>query len=418
MPSARLERPTYDGRSAARPRARGRGRARPSGWSARVSAARDGALAAWDTMDRLAGGGLDLKLRRAARKTLGVAAFLAGLVLIGSLMTFHAGDPSWNVATPEPARNAFGGTGAAIADLGLQVFGLAAFALAGPLLAWGVFGAKGRALRAFGLRALLLLPAVALVASGLALFPAPPSWPYLTGAGGAIGDGLLGYLSSFLALGPGIPLSPLVAFACAAGGACLLVYSAGWTWDGVGQVLGRSTRFVAKPVGRAASFGLAKLEAHLDARRAARRDRAEDEDDEIDGDPDPEFGEPYAREPEGPTIRGRLAALWRAYMGDEDDAPEPSRARREPGFERPGLERLRVERPVPAAEADADGSDDGDAPDDDAPPKKLRIEPRVEKIAPAPKPASAPRPRSSPSSTSSPTITSCRPSRCCRSPSR
>ena len=52
-----------------------------------------------------------------------------GLLVWLSLISYHPGDPSWNTATGERARNLIGPFGSHIADLALQVFGLPAFAL-------------------------------------------------------------------------------------------------------------------------------------------------------------------------------------------------------------------------------------------------------------------------------------------------
>jgi DNA segregation ATPase FtsK/SpoIIIE, S-DNA-T family len=349
MPAARLERPTLHRRDTARRRP-----VRAGGWRGWVEPVSAAAGETWGALDRIAGGGLALKLRRLGRKASGWAFLGLGGALILALATHHAGDPSFNVASGAPARNLMGGMGAALADLGLTLFGFAAFALAAPLLAWGVFCARGLKIRRLPLRMLMAPLALALLAAGLAFLPAPPSWPLTTGPGGLAGDGLFGALSGLADLGPGIPLSPLVALICAGGGAALLVYAAGWTWQGVGAIAGRTARWVAVPAGAAGRIALNRLHAYADRRERARAEAGED------GDTD--FGE------EDPPAPASWTARLSGMLGFGRKEPDEDHERVEPGFGH-----------------DDGGAEDGDeieAAETPAPKRpQTRIEPRIEKPA-------------------------------------
>jgi len=287
----------------------------------------------------------------------GLLWFSLGLALAAAFLTFHASDPSFNNATGEPPLNALGATGAAIADLGFQTLGLAAFALALPLLAWGVFGLTGRAVRALWLRSALIPLAALALAMALAALPAPEAWPLRGGLGGILGDAALGALGRLVAIGPGIPLTPVLGALAAAGGLALLVYIAGWTWTGVAVWAGRGWSALMTPLGGAWSA--------VTAARAARREtppgtRSLDDDDEDEDDAEAAGDDEDA--PERPS-------LWRRFAGLFSGAPDDGAAERiEPGFAGESDDGGDEPRPAPriarsarAAAAPEDESDD-DAP--------------------------------------------------------
>src|SRR5580693_577 len=90
------------------------------------------------------------------------AAELSGLTLVGAtgalalaLLTWSVQDPSLNHATSGPVRNALGTPGAIVADLIMQMFGLAAIALLAPLSIWGWRLLTQRRLDRIGWRLLL-----------------------------------------------------------------------------------------------------------------------------------------------------------------------------------------------------------------------------------------------------------------------
>ena len=128
----------------------------------------------------------------------GGAEALLGLGLLVAFATYNAVDPSWNVSSAGAPANWLGKPGAALADLGLQSLGLAAWLLAIMLVAGGVAQAAGRTDRkhlnlwagALGLLAL----------AGVMAAPAPPAaWPLARGLGGFWGDAALGALQGLFA---------------------------------------------------------------------------------------------------------------------------------------------------------------------------------------------------------------------------
>jgi S-DNA-T family DNA segregation ATPase FtsK/SpoIIIE len=116
-----------------------------------------------------------------------------------SLVSYRSSDPSWNTAAgPVQARNLIGSAGSHTADLCLQVFGLASFAL--PvflvLLAWKWIRSKridGQAARTLGFTLFVL--------SACTAFTLVPGWRVFDGviaAGGLAGMFMAGYLTSVL----------------------------------------------------------------------------------------------------------------------------------------------------------------------------------------------------------------------------
>ena len=120
---------------------------------------------------------------------------LFGLLLFGfaafvalSLLSYNAGDPSFNVATDSQAANMAGTAGAYFANPTLQTLGLASVLLVIVPLAWGWRLFKSMRLTHLWLRASTLMASLVLGASLLAFIEPPVSWPIENGMGGAIGD--------------------------------------------------------------------------------------------------------------------------------------------------------------------------------------------------------------------------------------
>ena len=152
-------------------------------------------------------------LRNLAMRGGGLAMVLLASWTLAALLTFSISDPSFNNATAASVQNMAGAPGAAAADLLLQSFGVASFLLIAPLAIWGalalVNGAPEETPRDFWLR-LGLLPIVMIAAAGAAAAaPTPAVWPYMVGAGGVLGDGALGVLSSLVG-GVGLPVANAV----------------------------------------------------------------------------------------------------------------------------------------------------------------------------------------------------------------
>jgi S-DNA-T family DNA segregation ATPase FtsK/SpoIIIE len=187
--------------------------------------------------------GVALRLR-------GVLLAIVGAVVMASLATYNAADPSWDVAAPNAARNAMGGFGADIADAALQTLGLAAWVAALLMVAAGVRRAGAgdphgervdQRLRAIAAAAGVLILAAVLAA------PLPPaSWPLASGLGGWTGQMLLGALTNLVGR-TDLP-APRIVSALLLTPAWLwaLAYGAGLRWsevqDFVAWLIGRAGR--------------------------------------------------------------------------------------------------------------------------------------------------------------------------------
>ncbi len=144
----------------------------------------------------------------------------AGLLL--AIATYNATDPSFNAATGEPARNALGGPGAAVADLLMQSLGLSGWGVALLMLVFGVTrvaqadpDAERKDLRQrAGVGALGLLA----LSAALAAPPPPAIWQLEKGLGGFWGDGLLHMVGGILNFAhiPGANIIAAILFAIAA----------------------------------------------------------------------------------------------------------------------------------------------------------------------------------------------------------
>ncbi len=123
---------------------------------------------------------------------------VAGFGLIGvttaialALMSWSVTDPSFNHATAGPVRNLLGAPGAVVADLIMQMLGLASIALLLPLGLWGYRLLTARRLERIRTRAVLWLLG-GVFSAGLASFlPVTARWPLPTGLGGVVGDAIL-----------------------------------------------------------------------------------------------------------------------------------------------------------------------------------------------------------------------------------
>nr|WP_174300383.1 DNA translocase FtsK [Caulobacter sp. S45] len=127
-----------------------------------------------------------------------------GAVMIASFATYRAADPSFNVASGEAPRNAMGGFGAIVADMGLQTFGLTAWVGALMMIIWGFnrAGAADPRLNRGELRVRAAAGALGmLLLAGVLAMPQPPAdWPLARGLGGVFGDALLAGLANIFAL--------------------------------------------------------------------------------------------------------------------------------------------------------------------------------------------------------------------------
>ncbi len=130
-------------------------------------------------------------LARRFAEVLGLA-LLAGLFGMGlSLASWSVRDPSWNHAASGAVHNLAGPVGAIVADLVMQLCGVAVVALLMPLACWGWQLLTVHRLDHLRFRVVLLLAGVAAAAALASLLPITDRWPLPTGLGGVVGDGLL-----------------------------------------------------------------------------------------------------------------------------------------------------------------------------------------------------------------------------------
>jgi S-DNA-T family DNA segregation ATPase FtsK/SpoIIIE len=185
----------------------------------------------------VAGGVRDLWESSPALRLRGAVLTVAGAVLIASLATYRAADPSLNVAALDAPHNAMGPLGADLSDMALQTVGLAAWIGALLMLACG-FRRTGagdpfqdrvdlRLRGGGGALGMILL-------AGLLAAPRPPaSWPLSCGLGGWVGEALL---KGFAALISRTDLpAPRLAACLVLVLPCLvaLAYGAGLRWEEV-----------------------------------------------------------------------------------------------------------------------------------------------------------------------------------------
>src|SRR5215217_7275173 len=149
------------------------------------------------------------------------AAELCGLGLIGlagvvttALATWSVEDPSLNNATDATVRNLLGLPGAIVADLAMQLFGLASVLLLTPIAVWGWQLVRSRKVRRLHLRLALWIGGSGAATAVASALPATGRWPLPTGLGGVVGDALLGAAKTVLGVASGAG-SALIGFAFA-----------------------------------------------------------------------------------------------------------------------------------------------------------------------------------------------------------
>ena len=127
-------------------------------------------------------------LRRRLHEAWGGLLLAAAFFIAGALLTYSPGDPSLNSAVEGGARNMLGLSGAYVADVLLQVFGLISAVPVLVLAVWGIQIFRKRPLKVPALRLLLL--AFSLVALSLALSAIPGfrGWPLASPLGGVVGS--------------------------------------------------------------------------------------------------------------------------------------------------------------------------------------------------------------------------------------
>jgi len=129
----------------------------------------------------------DYPERHPLKTMAGLALCFMAFYLFLCLVTYNQADPSLNRATGNPVTNAGGYSGALIADLTLQVLGIASALLVLVPIAWGLKIARGHAIPYLWIRFCLLIVALVFSATLLSVVEPPLSWPITSGFGGSIG---------------------------------------------------------------------------------------------------------------------------------------------------------------------------------------------------------------------------------------
>src|SRR5438128_2818732 len=106
--------------------------------------------------------GLRDALRRRLRELSGLALIVLAMLLAVALATWSVQDPSLSHATKAPVRNLLGTGGAVIADLLMQLLGLAAIVVVAPIAIWGWRFTTHRPLQRERIRLVLWVLAVVL----------------------------------------------------------------------------------------------------------------------------------------------------------------------------------------------------------------------------------------------------------------
>jgi S-DNA-T family DNA segregation ATPase FtsK/SpoIIIE len=169
-------------------------------------------------------------LQRRLRELTGLALIVLAMLMAVALATWSVQDPSFSHATKAPVRNLLGAGGAVVADVLMQLLGLAAIVLVTPIAIWGWRLTTHRPLSRERIRLALWILAVVLAAAAAASLPRTGGWPLPAGLGGVIGDGLL--RMALLAAGTAWDDLPRNAIGAGSGLCALLAFTiaAGYGW--------------------------------------------------------------------------------------------------------------------------------------------------------------------------------------------
>jgi len=191
--------------------------------------------------------------RRRAAELLGLCLFAGSAALAVALLTWSVADPSLNHATNAPVHNILGAPGAIVADMVMQMLGLACLAGLVPPAFWGWRLLVRRRLGRSRLKTALYLIGVLAAAAVASLLPPPGSWPLPSGLGGVIGDVALALPRRLLS---GWPLGIVLIGAVFAAAAILSLTAA----CGVGFAHGLDNEEAAEKGKRARSQAQARLD--------------------------------------------------------------------------------------------------------------------------------------------------------------
>ena len=176
--------------------------------------------------------GLREALRRRLRELGGVALILLAILLALALASWSVQDPSLSHATNAPIRNVLGFPGAIVADLLMQLFGVAALAFVLPVAVWGWRLASHRPLRRERIRLIFWILGVLLATAFASCLPRSATWPLPAGLGGVIGDGLLRLPILLAGAGASGVVRMGVAVASGIGALVSFAIASGFGWQG------------------------------------------------------------------------------------------------------------------------------------------------------------------------------------------
>jgi len=144
----------------------------------------------YTALERLPEPARDFMGRRIAELA-GAMLILLSAALLLSLASWSAQDPSLTFASDQEVRNWLGKPGAVIADLLMQIIGLAAIGFLIPVLSWGWRLITKRTIARIHLRVACWILGTITMAAFLSLLPSTERWPLPTGMGGVVGDAML-----------------------------------------------------------------------------------------------------------------------------------------------------------------------------------------------------------------------------------
>ncbi|HDZ74451.1 MAG TPA: DNA translocase FtsK [Aurantimonas coralicida] len=134
------------------------------------------------------GGSETTFLRRQGEIGAGAALIALAGYLGVAFATWSVSDPSLSQSNQNMVENWAGPSGAIVADLAMQIFGLAAALLVVLPALWGLILMSGHAIDHIWRRAWYAVAGTVLAAAALGCLPAPAGWPLPIGLGGVAGD--------------------------------------------------------------------------------------------------------------------------------------------------------------------------------------------------------------------------------------
>ncbi|WGV15377.1 DNA translocase FtsK [Fuscovulum ytuae] len=166
-------------------------------------------------------------LERRGRELLGLVLVAVALAFVAMLWTYSPDDPGWMVATDEPAKNALGRFGAALASTLIIIGGKGAWSIPLILMVWGGrFLTHRGADRVLG-RIVFAVIAVAMCSVYAATLVPGQGWPHSFGLGGLFGDTVLGALIGIVPGSAGFSLK-LVSLLLGIGVLAMLLFVTGF----------------------------------------------------------------------------------------------------------------------------------------------------------------------------------------------